>query len=125
MYIFNDCIFWCAICSYLLQEFPWVQADEESSLLKESIMIPLKSTTSGILKVGLLSFITRQVFLLLSDWFTISFKHVQPFEHIFHRIESRKKRMAYFDSIKMRFPITIKIPARWLARSYCQKEYRQ
>ena len=34
----------------LLQEFPWVQADEGSTL-KESIMIPLKSTTAGILKV--------------------------------------------------------------------------
>jgi len=36
-----------------VQEFPWVQADEENTLLKESIMIPLKSTTGGVLKMQL------------------------------------------------------------------------
>lgn len=35
------------------QEFPWVQADDENALLKESIMIPLKSTASGIVKMQL------------------------------------------------------------------------
>jgi len=35
-----------------VQEFPWVQADEGTTL-KESIMIPLKSTTAGILKMQL------------------------------------------------------------------------
>ncbi|XP_078368970.1 mitotic spindle assembly checkpoint protein MAD2B-like isoform X2 [Oculina patagonica] len=35
-----------------VQEFPWIQADEEN-ILKEPIMIPLKSATAGILKMQL------------------------------------------------------------------------
>ncbi|KAJ7393017.1 MAD2 mitotic arrest deficient-like 2 [Desmophyllum pertusum] len=35
-----------------VQEFPWVQADE-GNILKDSIMIPLKSTTTGIVKMQL------------------------------------------------------------------------
>lgn len=35
------------------QEFPWVQADEENILMKESTLVPLKSSTTGILKMQL------------------------------------------------------------------------
>ena len=35
------------------QEFPWVQAEEANEMGKETVMIPLKSTTSGVVKVGL------------------------------------------------------------------------
>ena len=37
----------------LFQEFPWVQAEEANEMGKETVMIPLKSTTSGVVKVGL------------------------------------------------------------------------
>lgn len=35
-----------------LQEFPWVEADERTKM-KESVIIPLKSTSTGILKMQL------------------------------------------------------------------------
>ncbi|XP_068719445.1 mitotic spindle assembly checkpoint protein MAD2B-like isoform X2 [Montipora capricornis] len=35
------------------QEFPWVQADEGIEKGRESVMIPLKSTTSGVVKMQL------------------------------------------------------------------------
>ena len=35
------------------QEFPWVQAEEVNEMGKETVMIPLKSATSGVVKVGL------------------------------------------------------------------------
>lgn len=35
------------------QEFPWVQADEGIEKGRESVIIPLKSTTSGVVKMQL------------------------------------------------------------------------
>ncbi|XP_074619838.1 mitotic spindle assembly checkpoint protein MAD2B-like isoform X2 [Acropora palmata] len=35
------------------QEFPWVQAEEANEMGKETVMIPLKSTTSGVVKMQL------------------------------------------------------------------------
>ncbi|KAK2563528.1 Mitotic spindle assembly checkpoint protein MAD2B [Acropora cervicornis] len=40
-------------CNQFLQEFPWVQAEEANEMGKETVMIPLKSTTSGVVKMQL------------------------------------------------------------------------
>ncbi|XP_067041416.1 mitotic spindle assembly checkpoint protein MAD2B-like isoform X2 [Acropora muricata] len=35
------------------QEFPWVQAEEANEMGKETVMVPLKSTSSGVVKMQL------------------------------------------------------------------------
>lgn len=42
----------CFICFvYILQDFPWIVADEQEVHMEEAKLIPLKTMTSDILKV--------------------------------------------------------------------------